>query len=259
MKISQKFLNRLQKNLMSLALISSLSICNIFAGKLIQGVPYINQKEIVFGCEAVSATMLLQFYGYEISEKDFTDKHLIKRDWHEEEDGQAYGPDPNAAYPGNPYVSSGDNCGFGSYAPSTAKSMETILDHAKHRTKVTTRLELEDLVKNYIDEDIPVLVWATMDMKPSSPGMRWIIDFVDESLDESIVVKKKYKVGDEFEWIRSEHCLVLVGYDDDNYWFNDPYENHGLISYHKELVKQRFEELGKQSVVIESLEPKEII
>jgi uncharacterized protein YvpB len=50
--------------------------------------------------------------------------------------------------------------------------------------------------------------------------------------------------------MKGEHCLVLVGYDDNNYYFNDPYKNHGVIPYEKKLVNQRFLELGKQSVVI---------
>lgn len=33
--------------------------------------------------------------------------------------------------------------------------------------------------------------------------------------------------------------------------FNDPYESNGLVSYDKDLVEERFEELGYQSVVIQ--------
>lgn len=205
-------------------------------------VPYINQNDIVYGCEAVSSTMLLQYYGYEISERDFTDNYLIQKDWCKSSDGKVYGPDPNAAYPGNPYIESGVNCGFGSYAFSTAKSIDKVLDDSRHKTKVTTGLNLKDLIVNYIDKDIPVLVWATMGMSESSPGFSWIINYVDEN--------SPYKIGDVFTWMRNEHCLVLVGYDDDNYYFNDPYKNHGLISYKKSLVNQRFLEMGKQSVVI---------
>ena len=84
-------------------------------------VPYINQNDIVYGCEAVSATMLLNYFGYKVSEKEFTDKYLLRKNWYIGKDGKAYGPDPNAAYPGDPYKSGGVNCGFGSFAPSTAK------------------------------------------------------------------------------------------------------------------------------------------
>ena len=204
-------------------------------------VPYINQNDIVYGCEAVSSTMLLQYYGYEISEKDFTDKYLIKKDWFVKS-GHMHGPDPHATYAGNPYESSGKNFGFGIFAPGTAKSIDKVVDTKKHKTKITTGMNLIDLIKNYIDKDIPVLIWATMDMKETSTGRSWIINYVDEN--------SPYEIGDIFTWMKGEHCLVLVGYDDNNYYFNDPYKNHGVIAYEKELVNQRFLELGKQSVVI---------
>ena len=204
-------------------------------------VPYSSQTDIVFGCEAVSGTMLLNYYGYEIDKKEFTDQYLIQKDWYVGEDKIIYGPDPNSAYVGNPYIDSGLNCGFGCFANATAKSIDLVLEE-NHRTKVTTGMNLADLVDNYIDQDIPVLVWATMDMKQSYLSMTWTINYADED--------SPYKVRDQYTWIAGEHCLVFVGYDEENYYFNDPYKNHGLIGYNKELVTQRFWELGKQSLVI---------
>ncbi|GMB10596.1 MAG: C39 family peptidase [Candidatus Improbicoccus devescovinae] len=212
-------------------------------------VPYINQDDIVFGCEAVSATMLLQYYGYTISEKDFTDSYLIQKDWNTNEDGRAYGPDPNAAFPGNPYIDTGENCGYGCFAPALKKSIKKILNPELHEAKVTTGLSMNDLIMNYIDKDKPVLLWATMGMAKSSPGDSWIINFTDEN--------SPYKIGDEFTWPRNEHCLVLVGYDTKHYIFNDPYKNKGVIPYEKSLVNERFLELGKQSVVILNKEKRE--
>jgi uncharacterized protein YvpB len=205
-------------------------------------VPYVNQNDIASGCESASATMLLQYYGYKISAKEFTDNYLIKKDWFLGSDEKPYGPDPYAAYTGNPYQSGGLHCGFGIFAPGTAKSIDKVLDAKRHQTKIITGMNLIDLIKNYIDKNIPVLIWATMDMKKSSYGYSWIINYVDEN--------SPYKIGDIFTWVKGEHCLVLVGYDDNNYYFNDPYKNHGLITYEKELVNLRFLELGKQSVVI---------
>ena len=43
---------------------------------------------------------------------------------------------------------------------------------------------------------------------------------------------------------------MLVGYDENSYYFNDPYKNHGLIAYDKATVETRFHELGCQSLVI---------
>jgi uncharacterized protein YvpB len=33
--------------------------------------------------------------------------------------------------------------------------------------------------------------------------------------------------------------MLLVGYDDEGYYFNDPYENHGTIRYDRTVVEDR--------------------
>ena len=37
----------------------------------------------------------------------------------------------------------------------------------------------------------------------------------------------------------NEHCMLLVGYDEKNYYFKDPYDNNGVIGYPKEIVERR--------------------
>lgn len=222
------------------------AVANDTNAKLID-VPYMNQLDVVFGCEAVSATMVLQYYGVDITWKKFTDEYLITKPWREDEDGRRFGPDPFAAYPGDPYKDDGPNCGYGCYAPCIAKSMNMVLPKDK-RAVVTTGLKLCDLIPNYIDNNDPVLIWATMNMAPSRLTRSWTIDYIDEN--------SPYRIGDTFTWLGNEHCLVLVGYDEKRYFFNDPYENHGLIAYERELIEQRFMEFGKMSVVVRKVEEK---
>ena len=57
-------------------------------------------------------------------------------------------------------------------------------------------------------------------------------------------------LGEDFQWISREHCLVLLGADDSCYYFNDPYQSHGRIAYDREVVEQRYRELGRQSVIV---------
>lgn len=108
----------------------------------------------------------------------------------------------------------------------------------RHATKSGLFLvkPLEELTQTYISKDIPVIVWATMDMNPSRPGFSRVIDYADES--------SPYKAGDTYTWPVGEHCLVLVGYDKENYYFNAPYKNYGIKPH------QRFEELGSQALVL---------
>ena len=65
-------------------------------------VPYIDQSvKYPTGCESVSAVMLLQYLGYEISVDEFISKYLECRDM-EIREGVLYGPDPNECFCGSP-------------------------------------------------------------------------------------------------------------------------------------------------------------
>lgn len=191
-------------------------------------VPYLTQQGICpSGCEVVSATMMLRYYGYSITIHNFIDEYLDMETFYRS-DGVLYGPDPKKAFAGDPL----DEFSCGCYAPVIEKSLNRIL--SSDLTAVdTTGTTLEELEKLYIDNDIPVAIWASVNMQPTREGNVWITE-----------------EGDVIQWITPEHCLVLVGYDESEYYFNDPYENKGLVSYDKELVEARFQELGKQSVVI---------
>lgn len=70
-------------------------------------------------------------------------------------------------------------------------------------------------------------------MKPPKEGNRWTLED-----------------GTQFQWLAGEHCLVLVGADEDYYYFNDPDYGDEVIGYEKELVQQRYDELGRQAIVI---------
>ena len=59
---------------------------------------------------------------------------------------------------------------------------------------------------------MPVVFWATLDFQP-----------VPEKRDHWLLAD-----GTDFAWKCNEHCLLLVGYDDENYWFNDPWHDHGV-------------------------------
>ena len=55
--------------------------------------------------------------------------------------------------------------------------------------------------------------------------------------------------GTKYVWTANEHCLLLVGYDELYYYFNDPY-NGACVKYKKHLCEKPFIELGCQSLVI---------
>lgn len=192
-------------------------------------VPYISQAgEYPTGCEVVSTSMLLKYYGYDISVDEFIDDYL-ESSFLEEVNGKLYGPNPNEAFVGDPR----SVYSYGCYAPVIVNSLNKIL-RKEHWVKNTTGSEFSELIENYIDKEIPVLVWTSLNLLPTESGAEW---YLRES-------------GEKFQWISNEHCMVLVGYDKDKYYFNDPYEGNGVVGYDKKLVEKRFKELGDQSIVI---------
>ena len=83
-------------------------------------VPYIDQSvSYPTGCESVSATMLLQYLGYEITVDEFI-RNYVPCVPMQERDGQLYGPDPRKAFCGSPY----DKDSFGCYAPVICEALQ---------------------------------------------------------------------------------------------------------------------------------------
>ena len=188
------------------------------------------------GCETCSAVMVLQYYGYPVSETEFADKYL-KRGNLFYQNGRLYGPDPNSKFIGSPYTSSS----YGILANGMAASINQYLKDTAHQAKSLHGESVEKLCQEYIGKGDPVMLWATINMMKSGKSTFWIISDTDEN---SI-----YNKGDVFTWTTQEHCLVLTGYDESSYYFNDPWIGKA-VSYPRETVEARYQEMGSQAVVI---------
>ncbi len=195
-----------------------------FNGKILQ-VPYLSQEGFPSGCESVSAVMLLQYWGVDISVDAFVDGYLPigQKFW---KNGDVFGPSPNDQYIGDPRA-----IGYGCYAPVIEKALQDILPH--NSVKNLTGKTLVELCA-YIDQGIPLLVWATIGMEQAFPNDWW----TDE------------RSGEPVEWLANEHCMVLVGYDKDYYYCNDPYNGNGLMAYRRDILEDRFHQMGCQAVAI---------
>lgn len=196
------------------------------------------QTELNAGCETYACTMLMHILGLDLDEFDFAnnylDCHYVFKD---EESGYMEGPDMYSAFAGTAYA------GWGVYAPSMAKSMNKYLADQKSNLKAynAENIPLETLCEEYIVNDIPVMIWATTDMQEPYVFDSWTVNYVDENA--------KTKIGDTFNWLAHEHCLVLVGYDENEYYFCD--SAAGAVShFEKDLAEQRYEQLGSQSIVV---------
>ena len=215
------------------------AICKVYimsSSKKIANVPLIGQQKLPTGCETCSAVMLLNYYGYNISETSFADKYLIKRPLGYGKYGLE-GPDPNCAFIGSPYTTNS----FGAYAPVMAKSMNSYLAKKSYKAVSVNGKSLEYLAGKYIAQGQPVMVWATIYMTASYKTTTWRVNYTDENA--------RYKKGSSYTWLANEHCLLLTGYDSSFYYFNDPWTN-SRIAYSKSIVNTRYNELGRQAVVM---------
>ncbi len=193
-------------------------------------VPYIDQTGggAFTGCESVTAVMLLQYLGCDISIYDFIDNYLEKEPF-TESDGVLYGPSPYEKFVGDPY----DREAMGCYAPVIQKAMQRVLGDG-YRVLDETGSDIEYLLRSYIDRDMPVALWATIDLRDIIVGPSW-------TLRDS---------GESFTWLSNEHCMLLVGYDDEHYIFNDPWNNNGIVAYDKATVEDRYIKQHRQAVTV---------
>ena len=206
---------------------------------MIQGVPTIQQADLRAGCETYACTMLLQSLGYDMDEYMFADNYLICAPTWWGDDGTHYGPDMYSAMAGTAYA------GYGMFAPAMAKSMNNYLAAvgSKQKAYPLDGVPLEQLCRDYIDKDIPVMVWATTWMwEPNIGEFYWVVDYVDPEIGRA-------EIGDTVYWPEHEHCLVLIGYDEDEYYFADSYK--GAVShFEKALCQQRYEQIGTMAIVV---------
>ncbi len=155
-------------------------------------VPCICQKpELPTGCETVAAVAGLNYLGIEINKTDFASNYL--------ECGTPGTDSPFDKFLGNPFKTKKS---YGCYAPVIIKAIKKLLEE-KQLEDIYTVTDLSGnsvdcITENYVKNGIPVIIWATMDMKKSVPGTKW----------------KTEKYG-TIIWQKNEHCMVLIGRDTD--------------------------------------------
>ena len=187
------------------------------------------------GCESVSAVMALRYAGYEIDVDTFIDKYLpLGNEPYYGDDDLMHGDSPYEYFLGTPY----SDYSFGCYAPVILKAAnEALSTKVNGKTSGLTMIDLsgkslKQLCDDYISRDIPVVLWGTVQMKPVERTTTWLLPD-----------------GSEFTWKSREHCMLLVGYDERYYYFNDPLEGKS-VRYPKADVESAYGELYSQALAV---------
>lgn len=206
-----------------------------FFGKVELDVPLINQyPELPVGCEAVCGAAVLQYLGFDTDQFDFIDNYLIWDDnFYYDDDMISHGPDPRIVFAGNPY-----EWGYGCYPQVLADAMNRYFEeNGSEYTAYSIDQQINSAdIEKFIDKGVPLIVWATIDMKPFNyrKPSEWIID----------------ATGETYCWYGNSHTLVLCGYDNHCYYFMDPNDKDEITLYLKSAFLTRFEENGFKAVAV---------
>ena len=195
---------------------------------MVENVPFISQLvKYPTGCESVSAVMVLNWAGVEVTVDEFIDNYLaVGTAPYRDENGELKGCDPWKEFPGDPRTEKGWGC----FLPVVVNAVEKMGAGVE---LVPMRGEpLEKLCHDWIDRGIPLVFWATIHMNPPREYTRW-----------------KTSEGKEIVWISPMHCLVLIGYDEEGYWFNDPTDGEKKW-FPKSAVEAGYTAQGCQALAI---------
>lgn len=197
---------------------------------LLQG---LSQERIPTGCESVSTVAALQHLRIDISIDEFINSFLPCKGFYRQ-DGVLFGPNPHEYFAGDPY----QKASLGCYPPVIMKALSEMKNSSypgmnNLNFKNVSGADIETLTTQYIDSQIPVILWVTIDMKVPYEGMQYYLED-----------------GTLYTWTAGEHCTVLCGYDEDSYYLMDPLSNGEIVAHPKELVENRYNQMGKYAVVI---------
>ncbi len=200
----------------------------------VEGVPYLNQISLGYpmGCEAVSATMVLRFYGYDVTAEQMVNAVPTGSKKYQK-DGVWYAADPFEEFVGDPRKKRADGA-YGCFAKPLAEGMSKF---AGDRVKNISGCTVEDLFR-HVSEGRPVVVWGASNGVTIYEGVLW--QCVDSNGNPT---------GKTYQELVREHCLVLIGYNEENVILHDPSKGAN-ISQPMDVFTSNWTKLFSQAVII---------
>lgn len=195
------------------------------ASSVLLEAPHVKQRpELPSGCEVTSLTMLLQFYGLNKNKMELASE--MKRDttsMKRNADGSvAYWGNPNIGFVGDP---TGASRGFGIYHAALFDLLHKYVPGAVDLTaKPWERLE------DQLRRGIPSVVWTTIDFQVPDKWVVW-----------------DTPIG-PIQTTFMEHAVLLVGFDEQNVYINDPLSGQSKMKIDKSQFIATWEAMGRQSL-----------
>ena len=210
----------------------------------ISDVPYINQFVLGYptGCEAVSATMVANYKGYDVDAATIiantptqergiwseTVTEKVEKQIKDNNTGkirtESYTTTENVYYAGNPFEvfvgHPSKKLNQGSYG-CFAKPIEIALQNSNISCTNISGCEPDELFKQ-IQEGNPVIVWCIKNAGDVIEKETW--QYIDGT--------------GSFTKLYGEHCAVMIGYDENYVYLNDPSAKDKFLLNWEKLYKQ---------------------
>ena len=184
--------------------------------------PFINQyPDYPTGCESVSLTMLLNYYGVLVTPDDIISS-IRKGNIPYTKDGITYGGNPETEFVGNPYSLNS----YGVYE----KPLEEVGNKYKPGITIATGTDFNKILE-IVATGKPVLVWTSMYLAAPYISTSWIYE----------------PTGETIYWKANEHAVVVIGYTPDKVIIADPIG--GKLKYQSlSIFKERYNYFGKKAL-----------
>lgn len=187
--------------------------------------PAIRQHpELPSGCEITSLTMMLQYYGVAKNKLELVpemkrDNTPLKRN----KDGSiAYWGNPNLGFVGEV---TGSAKGFGIYHGALFELQKKYIPTAMDLTNQSF-----DMLEQQLRDGIPSLVWTTINFQVPDNWVVW-----------------DTPIG-PIETTFMEHAVLLVGFDEQNVYVNDPSTGKSNVKIDKAQFLTTWEAMGRQAL-----------
>lgn len=194
--------------------------------------------ELPTGCEITAMTMVLNYYGCEVTKEEMARDYLPtifdyqepRREGRHRREFYEYGDDLENYFLGDPFTEYGTVCGTSAIvmAANLYLSEEESELWAVDLSGITTK-ELYKIVLS----GSPAVVFTTIDMEDREETMGWYTED-----------------GTYVEWSHNDHATVIIGCSEDEVVIADPLE--GIVTYDKTQFEKVFAQRGYRCVVIET-------
>lgn len=185
--------------------------------------------ELNNGCEAVSTKMLLDKFGFEkdkltIAREFPKDRTKLEKD---EYDHIITWGDPDVGFVGS--MKGKDEIGYSINPDPVVKYLRKYFQNPVNLTGVSM-----DILERYIRSGNPVVVWVTVGFRDVQSGVVW-----------------NTEDGKEIQATFDTHAMTLVGFDEYNYYLNDPFTGTKNLKVSKNRFYEVWSQLGNKAVLIE--------